>query len=327
MDITMTPEKAPAQMRDDRIASAIIVQFGREDILIDLVESLADHSDAALVDDMVIVDNGGSLTEATRCSLNSVECSFEVVIVRNEDTSYSSGVNAGVACARSGTLIIMNNDLRWTDDTSIRPLINVVRTPPTGVAGAQLLNMNGSWQRSHGRFPSIPAALESVVFIDTARNLFAARRARGNRPLPAREVDYVDGALMCVSRECFAALGGFDTSKRFYGEDTDFCYRARAAGWRVQLVPDARVIHLRGATSSRESLEVYERKLFKAKVDFVEQRKGRLRSRIYAILLGAALASRAFVYSLVALARPTQDATARAASARARWSAVTHPED
>jgi GT2 family glycosyltransferase len=34
----------------------------------------------------------------------------------------------------------------------------------------------------------------------------------------------------------------------FYAQDLDFCLRARAAGWRVALVPAARIEHLHGAS-------------------------------------------------------------------------------
>jgi mycofactocin glycosyltransferase len=49
-------------------------------------------------------------------------------------------------------------------------------------------------------------------------------------------------ANCAVRRAAFEAVGGFDESAR-YGEDADLCWRLRAAGWRLEERPGARVAH------------------------------------------------------------------------------------
>ena len=64
-------------------------------------------------------------------------------------------------------------------------------------------------------------------------------------------VGYVDGAIMIVRRSVHGAIGGFDDQFPFSSEETDFCMRARSAGWRVVSLPTVNVIHRRGGSSAR----------------------------------------------------------------------------
>ena len=59
-----------------------------------------------------------------------------------------------------------------------------------------------------------------------------------------RDVFYVPGGATLVRADLFAALGGFDRSMTFHGEDLDLCWRAHVAGARVIVAPAARVAHL-----------------------------------------------------------------------------------
>lgn len=57
------------------------------------------------------------------------------------------------------------------------------------------------------------------------------------------EPDWVAGMFMVVRRSLFERLGGLDSRYRMYCEDMDFCLRAWLAGYRVECVPSAGVVH------------------------------------------------------------------------------------
>jgi len=50
-------------------------------------------------------------------------------------------------------------------------------------------------------------------------------------------------ANLLVHAEAFEAVGGFDSTWRHIGEDVDFCFRARDAGYGVAFCPEAIVEH------------------------------------------------------------------------------------
>ncbi|HEX6310957.1 MAG TPA: glycosyltransferase family 2 protein [Acidimicrobiia bacterium] len=63
-----------------------------------------------------------------------------------------------------------------------------------------------------------------------------------------RDVFYVSSATMLVRADLFRELSGFDRATYPGAEDLDLCWRARLAGARVLVAPDARVRHRQAAT-------------------------------------------------------------------------------
>ncbi|NNN22070.1 MAG: glycosyltransferase [Acidimicrobiales bacterium] len=59
----------------------------------------------------------------------------------------------------------------------------------------------------------------------------------------SREVAAVPGGFMLVRADLFEQLGGFDDEITYFGEDIDFCWRARLAGSHVYVAPGAKVLH------------------------------------------------------------------------------------
>jgi N-acetylglucosaminyl-diphospho-decaprenol L-rhamnosyltransferase len=67
------------------------------------------------------------------------------------------------------------------------------------------------------------------------------------------EVDAVMGAFMLVRLSAVADVGLLDEQFFMYGEDLDWAYRLKAHGWQVWYYPLARVRHLKGATTRKQS--------------------------------------------------------------------------
>jgi len=76
-----------------------------------------------------------------------------------------------------------------------------------------------------------------------------------------RDVFYVSSATMLVRADLFVTLGGFDPEAFPGSEDLDLCWRARLAGARVMVVPDAWVRHheLANQRTTGDPLEIRDR--------------------------------------------------------------------
>ena len=70
-----------------------------------------------------------------------------------------------------------------------------------------------------------------------------------------RDVLAVGSAGMLVRRDVWDRLGGFDPQLRLFRDDVDFCWRAQAAGFRVQVVTDAVLYHYELAFRRRRPTE------------------------------------------------------------------------
>jgi GT2 family glycosyltransferase len=66
-----------------------------------------------------------------------------------------------------------------------------------------------------------------------------------------RRVDWAVGAALLLRRRALEEVGAFDESLFMYGEDLDWCWRARDAGWEIWFTPDAVVRHV-GNASGRQ---------------------------------------------------------------------------
>lgn len=298
-------------------ASLIVVNYGNQHLSNNLLRSLSKHPDRHLVREAIIVDNGFPGMGDARDVVDPSVVPFPVRFVQYHGQSYSDCINAGVSLCHSPVLLLSNNDVEWLPDYSISPAIEQVLTcPDVGIAGPQLVFPDGRWQRSAGAFPSLVEGLQTLCFAGVIQNRIAtAQFRRGARQAPY-DVDFVDGACVAVSRACFTSIGGWDPAFEFYACDADFNWRAKQAGWRRVLVPGARVMHVRGASSSGALKRTYARRLFVAKRRMVERMYGRGTAACYDVLQRIAALEYAFVYLALDSLWPTQRSSRRAQAAQ-----------
>jgi GT2 family glycosyltransferase len=89
------------------------------------------------------------------------------------------------------------------------------------------------------------------------RGLIAHRgirqRDRGQYDEPG-DTGYITACAVLVSRPCIERVGVLDDEYFIYGEDVDWCYRARRAGFRVVYEPGARVWHKVSSSSGGQNV-------------------------------------------------------------------------
>lgn len=302
--------------------SLVIIQYGRFNLLKSLFESLVDYPDSDFIDEFVIVNNG-VLAQHNREQLMAEYSSLGIQIVDNDAESYSSGVNQGFKATTGDVVIVSNNDVEWMKGYSVKPLVDRVQSKGIGVVGPQLVYPDGSWQRSHGQIPTLIGAVKSLMFVDSISKLFGRYRYQ-NDFQKSKDVDYVDGAFMVIDRLCFNDVGKFDEEFNFYGEESDFCYRARHAGWRCVHEPATRIKHIRGASSTKkEELESME-SLSKSKYDLVEKHHTVAYLYFYVLLYILVQFERMVLYTVVAAISGSAEWVKRAERARTRWQAASN---
>ena len=71
-------------------------------------------------------------------------------------------------------------------------------------------------------------------------------------------MDCLVGAFMLVRRETIEQVGGLDETFFMYGEDIDWCYRIKQAGWGVHYYPRTTIIHYKGGAPAQPFKIIYE---------------------------------------------------------------------
>ena len=173
---------------------------------------------------------------------------------------YAAAMNALVNETPPETdLLFLNPDAQLLGPlTKSRKLI---REP--GVAAVSPLIRDGSGDGPlHDQAPNWDVARRKVsllrALIDDAG--YSARLRR--TPLsykyarqPFEIAGYVGGACLMVNRDAWNAIGPFDEEFFLYGEEADWQYRARSAGWKILLADELGVEHTGHTTAADDSAE------------------------------------------------------------------------
>jgi GT2 family glycosyltransferase len=175
------------------------------------------------------------------------------VLENSERLGFAASHNRALAQGTGRYLIILN------DDTAVLPgcFETMVRFmdahPDAGACGAQLLNPDGSLQRTANRFPTLLFGIFEAL---------ALNRLLPNNPIwrhniyadwdrtTAREVDAVSGAALLIRQEALAQIGLLDPNFFIYSEEIDWCYRLHQRGWKVYYLPEARITHFGGQSTA-----------------------------------------------------------------------------
>jgi len=190
--------------------------------------------------EVIVVDDGS--TDGT-CDVLRAEVP-EVRIVRLDVNSrFAAAANAGVAVSNGAIILLLNSDTRVDREAPAKLLDAFAADATLGVAGAQLVDADGTPQWSGGPQPTL---LWLVVMVSGIAHVLPRRmRPRGG------DVGWVSGAAMAFRRDAWNDAGPFNETYRFYAQDLELCVRARANGWHVRVIEDARVVHDGGATLRR----------------------------------------------------------------------------
>jgi len=121
--------------------------------------------------------------------------------------------------------------------------------PDVGIAGSSFENLDGTDWPIAFRFPSMLSEFEGGLQFGLAtwvlrRWVVAVQMSKGAQP-----IDWVPGASMMIRRAVIEAIGGLDENYFLYFEETDFCLRAKRAGFPTWYVPESRVMHIAGQST------------------------------------------------------------------------------
>ena len=238
-------------------AAVVIVHYRRPDLANACLGSLGAAS-RGLALEIVVIDNGsgdGSADELEPQTENTK------IVRLSENRGFAAGVNSGFEHSVAPIVILLNQDTEAEPDALTKLVDHLRSNPSTGVAAPTLLHADGRFQASaHRQFPNLLTTFITFcspladVFPAVGRFRVRARRAlramrrpeglTGDESLHITEVAHVAGAALAIRRAAFEEVGPFDEGFFLYLEETEWQRRVHSAGWRIELVPDARVMHL-----------------------------------------------------------------------------------
>lgn len=213
----------------------------------DCLDSVICHSTP--VYRLILVDDGSRAE--TRDTLASFASSQGALLIRNETAlGYTFAANQGLRASKADHVILLNSDTVVTREWLERLVACAESDPKVGLAGP--LSNCASWQSVpdvdvHGDWATNP--LPDGV----APDAMAAHLAGDAGPDYPR-MPFLNGFCLLIRRRVIEAIGLFDEEGfgRGYGEENDYCLRARKAGFELALADDVYILHRQSKSYSTE---------------------------------------------------------------------------
>jgi len=194
--------------------------------------------------EIFVVDNG-----STDDTASILPREFPQVRYLRSETNlgFARAVNLATRAAAGEFLLLLNSDARLAADALEQAMVWMRQRPDCAVAGAQLLNPDGTRQNSIANFPTLATELLNKSLLRRLRpKRFPGKEREFREPV---EVESIVGAFMFIRRTVWEALGGLDEHYFFFFEETDFCLQAHKQGFRIFHLPTVRVWHGQGQTA------------------------------------------------------------------------------
>lgn len=197
----------------------------------------------------IVVDNGSSDDCAT---VITREFPNVILLQSEKNLGYAGGNNLGIKYGLAkgyDFFFILNNDT-IVDQKVIENFLKGFDThPDAGILGAKTYLMDEPDKLDHLGGVWDPKALSFQLV-----GLGARDKELWQKPL---ELDYVCGAAMMIRRSVLESLGLPHEPFFLYWEESDFCFQAKAQGFKVMSCPDAKVWHKSGASMANRAFQKY----------------------------------------------------------------------
>lgn len=240
--------------------SVVIVNHNTRDLLLQTLNSVFLHIKKEIVIEVFVVDNGSSdgSDEAVKSSFPSVH-----LICNKVNTGFSYANNQAIRLSTGQYVLLLNSDTIVQENT-FRTMIGFMdANPAVGAAGCKVIKPDGTLDLACRRsFPTPMNSLYQALKLDKLfpnSPRFASYNLTYLNEDEAYPVDSLVGAFMMVRREVIDQVGMLDERFFMYGDDLDWCYRIKHAGWQIWYYPKTSIIHYKGASSKKKKVRmIYE---------------------------------------------------------------------
>jgi GT2 family glycosyltransferase len=237
--------------------SVVIVNFNTEKLTRTALQTVFASQLGRYTLEVIVCDNG-----STDGSVAMVKKEFpQVILIQNKkNLGFAAGNNPGIKRARGRYVLLLNTDTEVPSET-LRTMIRFMdENPEAGAATCKVVLPNGDldWACHRG----FPTPWVAFTYISKLEKLFPKTRLFGEYhqgykdPNTIHEVNCIVGAFFMVRCEVIKEVGLLDEDYFMYGEDIDWCFRIRQAGWKIMFNPTVSILHKKKQSGRANSHDV-----------------------------------------------------------------------
>ena len=252
-------------MRENLDLSIIIVNYNTFKLTKETIDScLAEPTHYTY--EIFLVDN-----KSTDDSLEKLEEYFKdeisrgiiKVIANSANKGFANANNLAIEKAKGEYILLLNSDTLIKEGTIDKCMdyITKATNADIGALGCKVSLADGSLDKACKRsFPNPVNAFYKLFNIKTnsEKDDYNLDNLDDNG---VYEIDCLVGPFMLVRKTTIDDIGLLDDTFFMYGEDIDWCYRIKQAGWRIVYFGEAEIIHYKGASSEDQKTKKRNPKL------------------------------------------------------------------
>ena len=216
--------------------------------------------------DIVVADNAS--TDGTAEIVSRIPGTR---VVRCDNRGFSHANNRALMTCDARYVLLLNPDTEVRDGTFADLVATLDDQPDVGFASVRQVLPDGTLYPTIRRFPSPLRALGEALGSERLGVGGAVLGERELAPEPYEretDADWLTGAFMLLRREALEAAGFLDERFFMSSEETDLCFRVKAAGYRVVHLPSMTIVHhagKRGTNPRMDAQYAFARRLFARK--------------------------------------------------------------
>jgi len=216
-----------------------------------LTAAQAETRRARLSAEIIVVDNASrdGSAEIVRSEFPHV-----TLLALDSNVGFARANTLGWHLCRGQAVLLLNPDTELQPG-SLRALLDALNADAkVGAACGRFLNPDGSFQRYYNRFPTLAASIvKRTVLRRWSARLRCARQydmldADFSRPML---IEQPPAACLMLRRRVVEQVGMMDEQFPIFYNDVDLARRIHDAGYVIRYVPEARIVHHKGASFTR----------------------------------------------------------------------------
>lgn len=229
--------------------SIIIVNYRTEELTSNCIDSIIKSNTKGLSYEIILVDNASE-----DGSVEAIKMRFpEVKVIENhENLGFSKANNIGMEVSKGEFLLLLNSDTIVELNTLKGAIAFISDHKHIGALGCKILLPSGKLDPACKRsFPTPLNGLYHSLNLDMAfpeSTRFGAYNLTYVDENKTCSIDCIMGAFMLVPRAVIDVVGMLDEDFFMYGEDIDWCYRIKQAGYQIIYYPEVRIFHHKKAS-------------------------------------------------------------------------------
>lgn len=260
----------------DPVPEVLIVSYRRADLLAACLTSVAEHLPEAQVRVWDNLSEGSADVAELASAWPQVEWTFAA-----ENVGFAAAVNGLMRRVEAPSAFLLNPDALLLGGLS--GCRRTLATDPTVAAVAPNVVEPGHhpWDNAHREPTWIRHLVSYSGYEDRISRFAPLSLTYRHRPI---DVDgYLTGAGLLISMAAWRSVGEFDERYFLYGEEADWCHRARRRGLRLVSIDEPGIEHTAAGTVSDVSAGRTRSHMLldQSRVRYIRDQEGRLAARAY----------------------------------------------